>query len=86
VPPLERCVGTNCAVFKAERLSNASERLFVTYRLIVVRDTFVAERTPGRKWIGLASSTFRLRQLPAVTAMTAPGVTGRSPSPRAAAT
>lgn len=52
-----RCDGTNAAVFKPERLSNVRDRTFLTYRTNVARDTFVAERTPGRKWIRLAPST-----------------------------
>jgi hypothetical protein len=54
--PSARCDGTNSAVFKPERLSNVRDRTFLTYRLHAVRDTFVAERTPGRKWIRLAPS------------------------------
>ena len=52
-----RCDGTNAAVFKPERLSNVRDRTFLTYRLNAVRDAFVAERTPGRKWIRLAPSS-----------------------------
>jgi len=51
-----RCDGTNAAVFKAERLSNVRDRMFLTYRLNVVRDTFVAERKPRRKWLELSPS------------------------------
>ena len=40
-----RCDGINAAVFRAERLSNVREKLFATYKVNVVRDTFVAERT-----------------------------------------
>jgi RES domain len=46
-----RCDGINAAIFKAERLSNVRDRTFLTYRLNVARDTFVAERTPRRKWL-----------------------------------
>ncbi len=46
-----RCDGINAAVFKPERLSNVRHRTYLTYRLNAVRDTFVAERTPGRKWL-----------------------------------
>lgn len=52
-----RCDGTNAVVFKAERLSNVRDRRFLTYRLNVVRDTFIAERAPRRKWLELAPST-----------------------------
>jgi hypothetical protein len=55
--PSARCDGVNAAIFRAERLSNVRDRTFLTYRLNVVRDTFVAERTPGRKWIRLAPSS-----------------------------
>jgi hypothetical protein len=55
--PSARCDGTNAAIFKQERLSNVRDRTFLTYRLNVVRDSFFAERTPGRKWIRLAPST-----------------------------
>lgn len=51
-----RCDGTAAAIFKPERLSNVRDRAFLTYRLNAVRDSFVAERTPGRKWIQLAPS------------------------------
>jgi hypothetical protein len=51
-----RCAGTNAAIFRAERLSNVRDRTWLTYRLNAVRDTFVAERTRGRKWIALAPS------------------------------
>ena len=52
-----RCDGTNAAIFKPERLSNVRHRTYVTYRLNAVRDTFVAERTPGRKWLTVLPST-----------------------------
>ncbi len=52
-----RCGGTNAVVFKAERLSNVRDRRFLTYRLNVARDTFVAERAPRRKWLELTPST-----------------------------
>lgn len=52
-----RCDGTNAALFKPERLSNVRHRTYVTYRLNAVRDTFVAERTPGRKWLTVLPST-----------------------------
>lgn len=51
-----RCDGTTAAIFKQGRLSNVRVRAFLTYRLNAVRDSFVAERTPGRKWIQLAPS------------------------------
>ena len=55
--PSARCDGVNAAIFKQERLSNVRDRTFLTYRLNAARDTFVAERTPGRKWIRLAPSS-----------------------------
>lgn len=51
-----RCDGTNAAIFKPERLSNVRDRAVLTYRLNVVRDSFVAERTPGRAWLRLSPS------------------------------
>lgn len=55
--PSARCEGVNAAIFKAERLSNVRDRAFLTYRLNALRDTFVAERTPGRKWIRISPSS-----------------------------
>lgn len=52
-----RCDGNNAAIFKPERLSNVRHRGYLTYRLNAVRDRFVAERTPGRKWLTLSPST-----------------------------
>jgi RES domain len=52
-----RCDGINGAIFKAERLSNVRHRTYLTYRLNAVRDTFVAQRTPGRKWLAFSPST-----------------------------
>ena len=51
-----RAEGTNACVFKPQRLSNVRHRAYLTYRLNPVRDTFVAERTPGRKWLAFAPS------------------------------
>jgi hypothetical protein len=51
-----RCDGTNAAILKPERLSNVRDRAVLTYRLNVVRDSFVAERTPGRAWLRLPPS------------------------------
>jgi RES domain len=51
-----RCDGTTSAIFKADRLSNVRDRAFITYRLNVVRDTFVAERA-GKAWIRMAPSS-----------------------------
>lgn len=48
--------GFNAAILRQERLSNARHRAFLTYRLDVVRDRFVAQRTPRRTWIGFAPS------------------------------
>ncbi|MEP6608454.1 MAG: RES family NAD+ phosphorylase [Burkholderiaceae bacterium] len=52
-----RCKGINAAIFRAERLSNVRDKLFVTYRVNVVRDTFVAERTRNRAWLSFAPSS-----------------------------
>lgn len=52
-----RCEGVNAAVFKPERLSNVRHRTYLTYRTNPAKDTFVAERTPGRKWLTFAPST-----------------------------
>jgi len=54
--PSARCDGTNAAIFKSERLSNVRDKMFLTYRINVLRDTFSAERTLGRRWIGFAPS------------------------------
>jgi hypothetical protein len=55
--PSARCSGINAAIFKPERLSNVRHRTYLTYRLNAVRDRFVAERTPGKKWLAVAPST-----------------------------
>jgi len=55
--PSARGDGTNAAIFRPERLSNVRDRAFLTYRVNVARDTFAAERTPGRKWIRLTPSS-----------------------------
>jgi hypothetical protein len=52
-----RCEGVNACLFKQERLSNVRHRAYLTYRLNAVRDTFVAERARGRRWLALAPST-----------------------------
>ena len=52
-----RCDGVNACVFEQERLSNVRHRAYLTYRLDAVRDTFVAERARGRKWLAFAPST-----------------------------
>ena len=52
-----RCDGINAAIFKAVRLSNVRDRTYLTYRLNAVRDTFVTERTPRRKWLSISPST-----------------------------
>jgi len=52
-----RCDGTNACVFKPQRLSSVRHRAYLTYRLNAVRDTFVAERTRGRKWLAFVPST-----------------------------
>ena len=49
--------GINAAIFRPERLSNVRDRTFLTYRLNVARDSLVAERTRGRKWLKLVPST-----------------------------
>jgi hypothetical protein len=52
-----RCDGTNAAIFRPERLSNVRHRAYLTYRLNALRDRFVAERTPARKWLTIVPST-----------------------------
>lgn len=52
-----RCDGINAAVLRPQRLSNVRDRCFLTYRLNPRRDTFVAERTPRRKWLAVTPST-----------------------------
>ena len=52
-----RCDGINAAIFKPARLSNVRHRTYLTYRLNAVRDRFVAERTPGKKWLTVVPST-----------------------------
>lgn len=51
-----RCDGVNVPVFRRERLSNVRDRAFLTYRLNAARDTFVAEKTPRRKWLKFSPS------------------------------
>ena len=52
-----RCEGVNAAILRAARLSRPRHRAWLTYRLNVPRDRFVAERPRGRKWISLAPSS-----------------------------
>jgi len=52
-----RSYGVQVGVFRAERLSNVREKLFATYKVNVVRDTFVAERTRTRTWLSFAPSS-----------------------------
>jgi len=52
-----RCDGANAAIFKPERLSNVRHRTYLSYRLNAARDRFVAERTPGRRWLTFSPST-----------------------------
>ena len=52
-----RCDGVNACLYEQERLSNVRDRAYLTYRLNAVRDTFVAERARGRKWLAFAPST-----------------------------
>ena len=49
-----RCDGVHAAIFRPDRLSDVSGRAFLTFRLNARRDKFVAQRTPGRKWITFA--------------------------------
>ena len=49
-----RCHGTNAAIFRWERLSDIRHAAFLTYRLNTAKDTFLAERTRGRKWLTLS--------------------------------
>jgi hypothetical protein len=52
-----RCAGSNAVVFNPERLSNARDRSFLTYRLNPLRDAFRAERTRGKTWLRFSPST-----------------------------
>jgi hypothetical protein len=52
-----RSEGTNAAIFRASRLSNPRHRAWLTYRINVMRDRFVAERPGGRKWIAVVPSS-----------------------------
>ncbi|HVF66006.1 MAG TPA: RES family NAD+ phosphorylase [Casimicrobiaceae bacterium] len=51
-----RCDGDNAAIFDAKRLSDARDRMFLTYRLNVARDEFIAERANRRRWLALKPS------------------------------
>jgi len=51
-----RCAGVNAAVFKAERLSNAREKMFLTYRCNPAEDKCVVERTTGKVWMNVTPS------------------------------
>lgn len=51
-----RCDGINAAIFRPERLSNVREKMFVTYAINVVQDSFTAERMRGRTWLSFAPS------------------------------
>ena len=51
-----RCEGINAGIFRPERLSNVREKVFLTYKVNVVRDTFIAERARGRTWLSFAPS------------------------------
>jgi hypothetical protein len=54
-----RCDGINAAILRADRLSNVREKLFLNYKINVVRDSFVAERTRGRTWLSLKPSSLQ---------------------------
>lgn len=54
--PSARCEGTNGAILNPDRLSNVRDRTYLRYRLNPARDTFVAERTPGRRWLAFTPS------------------------------
>jgi hypothetical protein len=51
------CASVNAAILRADRLSIVREKLFLSYRINLARDTFVAERTRGKAWLALAPST-----------------------------
>jgi hypothetical protein len=51
-----RCDGVNAAIFRAERLRDARDKLFLTYRYNPARDQLVVERVQGRVWLRLAPS------------------------------
>jgi hypothetical protein len=52
-----RGAGINAAIFRAERLSDVREKLFLTYRINLARDTFTAQKSRGRSWLTLAPNT-----------------------------
>ena len=51
-----RCEGVNAAIFRAERLRDARDKLFLTYRYNPAQDELVVERVQGRAWLRLAPS------------------------------
>ncbi|HUN92608.1 MAG TPA: RES family NAD+ phosphorylase [Burkholderiaceae bacterium] len=51
-----RCDGVNAAIFRAERLDNVRDKAWLVYRFNPARDTFVAQRRPGRAWLEFAPS------------------------------
>lgn len=52
-----RCAGTNAAILREEQLSNVRHARYLSYRANPVRDTFAAEREPGRAWLSFRPST-----------------------------
>ena len=51
-----RSEGVNAAIFRRERLSSVRDRSYLVYRLNARRDTFIAERGNGRRWLSFAPS------------------------------
>jgi hypothetical protein len=52
-----RCAGVNAAIFRADRLREVRDKLFLNYRYNPARDELVVERTPGRVWMKVAPSS-----------------------------
>jgi hypothetical protein len=51
-----RCDGVNAAIFRPERLRDARDKLFLTYRYNPARDHLVVERVQGRAWMRITPS------------------------------
>jgi hypothetical protein len=46
----------NAAIFRADRLRDVRDKLFLNYRYNPARDELVVERTPGRAWLRMKPS------------------------------
>ena len=54
--PSARCKGINCAILRAEALSNPRDRCFLTYTMNPLEDEVKVERAPGRRWLTVTPS------------------------------